>query len=95
MRRFVRDRINDALDRARPTLEEHIRRHLEYSLGFPYKFAPVAVSIREVRKIKVTATARVDLPPVRIEAILKVWLANRTTRIHGDWDPGVLDAAVN
>lgn len=52
------------------------------------------MSIREFRKIKVTATARVDLPPVRIEAILKAWLANRAVRIRGDWDPGVLDADV-
>jgi len=53
MRHFVRDRIAAALERARPTLEEHIARHLEYPLGFPYKFAPAAVSIREVRALKV------------------------------------------
>src|SRR5262249_36191824 len=42
MRRIVPSRIADALDRARPALEEYVGRHLEYPLGFPYKFAPAA-----------------------------------------------------
>jgi hypothetical protein len=94
MRRTVPSRIADALERARPTLEEYISRHLEYPLGFPYKFAPAAVLIREFRKTKVTTLAKADLPPVQVEVLLKAWLANRSVRIRGDWDPGVLDADV-
>jgi hypothetical protein len=58
MRRIVPGRIVDALERARPALEEFISRHLEYPLGFPHKFAPAAMLIREFRKIKVAALAR-------------------------------------
>lgn len=94
MRRFVRDRIAHALERARPTLEEYISRHLEYPLGFPFKLAPAAVSIREFRQLKLLPLAKADLPSVQVEVLLRAWLANRTARIRGDWDPGVLDADV-
>ncbi|HET9001976.1 MAG TPA: hypothetical protein VFP86_20220 [bacterium] len=53
MRRFVRDRVAAALERAKPALEDYISRHLEYPLGFPYKLAPAAVLIREFRQLKV------------------------------------------
>jgi hypothetical protein len=82
MRGFVRDRIADALERARPTLEEYISRHLEYPLGFPFKLAPAAVSIREFRQLRVLALARADLPPVQVEIVLRAWLANRAARIR-------------
>ncbi len=78
----------------RPALEGYIGRHLEYPLGFPYKFAPAAVSIRDFRQIKVTPLARADLPPVWVEVLLKVWFANRAVQIGGEWDPGVLDIDV-
>jgi len=46
VRRTVPGSIADALGRARPVLEEYISGHLEYPLGFPYRFAPAAVMIR-------------------------------------------------
>ena len=94
VRRFVRDRIVTALERARPTLEDYISRHLAYPLGFPGPFDGAAVLIREFRQIKVTAVAKADLPPVQIEATLKAWLSNRVVQIGGEWDPGLLDADV-
>ena len=88
MRRLlVRDRVAAAVERARPTLEEYISRHLEYPLGFPYKLAPAAVVIREVRQFKVVPLAKAGLPPVQVEVLLKAWLANCAVRIRGDWDP--------
>jgi len=71
-----------------------VSRHLEYPLGFPYKFAPAAVLLREFRQLKVAPLAKADLPSVQVEVLLKAWLANRAVRIRGDWDPGVLDAHV-
>jgi hypothetical protein len=94
MRRFVKDRVAAALERTRPSFEDYVSRYLEYPLGFPYKFAPAALSIREFRKIKLAPLAKADLPPVQVEVLLKAWLANRSVRIRGDWDPGVLDANV-
>ncbi len=94
MRRFVKDRVAAALERARPSLEEFIARHVQYPLGFPSHFDGAAVLIREFRKIKVATLAKADLPPVRIEVLLKTWLANRVVQIGGEWDPGLLDADV-
>ena len=95
MRRIVPSRIAEALDRARPTLEEYISRHLEYPLGFPYRLVPAAVMIREVRQFRVAPLAKADLPPVQVDAVLKAWLANRSVRLlRAGWDPGVLDADV-
>ncbi len=94
MRRFVKDRIANALEQGKPSLEEYIAQHLRYPEGFPYNFALAAVLIRDVRQLKLAALAKAELPPVRVEAVLKVWLANRAARIRGDWDPGVLDADV-
>ena len=94
MRRIVRDRAAVAVERAAARLEAYVSRHLEYPLGFPYKFAPAAVSIREFRSIKVIPLAKANLPRVRVEVMLKAWLANRAVRIRGDWDPGILDADV-
>ncbi len=94
MRRIVPSRIAATPEQAKPALKEFISRRLEFPLGFPYKLMPAAVSIREFRKTKVTALASADLPPVRIEALLKAWLSNRAVQIRGDWDPGVLDADV-
>lgn len=87
MRRFVRDRIADALEPARPALEEYISRHPEYPLGFPYKFAPAVVVIREVRQLKVVPLARADLPAVRVEAVVKAWLFARESRVRTAGDP--------
>jgi hypothetical protein len=53
MRRFVKDRVAAALERTRPSFEDYVSRYLEYPLGFPYKFAPAAVLVREFRLLKV------------------------------------------
>jgi hypothetical protein len=94
MRRFVKGRVDAALELARPSLEDYVSRHLEYPLGFPHKFAAPAVLLREFQQLKVAPLAKADLPPVRVEVLLKAWLANRAVRIRGDWDPGVLYADV-
>lgn len=56
---------------------QHIAQRLQHPEGFPYNLAPAAVSIRDLRKLKVAALAKTDLPPVQIEVLLKAWLAGR------------------
>jgi hypothetical protein len=94
VRRLVHDRIAASLGRARPALEEFISRHLEYPLGFPYKFAPAAVLIRKFRKNKVVPMVKADLPTVEIEVTLKDWFANCAVQIGGEWDPGVVNVDI-
>ena len=94
MRRFVRACVADALEREKPTLEEYLAERLQLPMGFPYRFDPAAVLIREVRSFKITALAKADLPPVRVEALFKAWLAHRAVKLRGEWDPGAIDADV-
>ena len=94
MRRFVSDRIAAALERERPALGEYIAQHLQLPFGFPYSILPAAALIRDVRNFKIAALAKADLPPVRVEALLKIALANQVVQLEGEWDFGVLDADV-
>ena len=62
MRRIVPSCIAEALERARPALEEYIVERLQYPEVFPYHLAPAALSILEYRKVKVAALAKADYP---------------------------------
>jgi hypothetical protein len=94
MRRFVRDRIAAALDRARPTLEEYVSERLSYPEGFPHVFPRPVVAIREVRKFKIAPLAKADLPPVKIDTLVKAWLTARESPVRDRWGPGVLDVDI-
>ena len=84
MRRVVRDRVAASLETAKPYLEEWIATRLEYPAGFPYLLARPAISIREMRRLRITPAMAADYPPVDIEAILGASLAAHARNLPDD-----------
>ncbi len=85
MRRFVRDRVLAAVERAKPRLDELIAEYLQYPEGFSFRFRRPVVMIREVREFKVVPLAKADLPPVKVDALLKGWLFARDSQVRDGW----------
>ena len=94
MRRFVRDRVAAALERAKLEIEEYVAEHLQYPEAFPFPVADAAVWIREVARFRIAAIAGADYPPVTVEVLLRAWLTNRVSGLWDGWTPGVLDIDV-
>jgi hypothetical protein len=94
MRRFVRDRVLAAVEQAKPRLEELIAEYLQYPEGFPNRFPRPVVMIRELRELKIVPLAKADLPPVKVDALIKGWLFARDSRVRDGRGPGVLDIKV-
>ena len=81
----------DSLESVKADLEEWIATHLEYPAGFPYVLAEPAVSIREVRHLRITPAMNAEYPPIDIEAILEASLTAHARNLPGDPGPRRLD----
>jgi hypothetical protein len=94
MRRVVRDRVAASLEMVKAYLEEWIATRLEYPAGFPYLLTEPVISIREMRRFRITPARKADHPPVDIDATLGASLAARAGNLPGEPGPLRLDVDV-
>lgn len=80
-----------SLEMVKANLEEWIATCLEYPTGFPYLLTEPVISIREMRRLRITPAMKADHPPVDIEATLGASLAARARNLPGDAGPLRLD----
>lgn len=73
-----------SFEMATQRLEKWIAARLEYPAGFPYVLTEPVISIREVRRFRITPAVDADYPPVDIEAILWGSLAAHARNLPDD-----------
>src|SRR5579864_1842353 len=84
VRRIVRDCIAAAIDRTKPQFEQFIAGYLECPDAVPLAFSDPLVSIREIRRLKVTPRFRTDYPEVDVVVSMHVSVTARTRRRDAD-----------
>ena len=83
MRRVVRDYIAAGLDRQKPQLERYVAEHLRCPQACPLVFTEPAVTIREVRRVKIAPRFRTDYPPVDVTVMMCVSIHRRDAEPRG------------